>query len=366
LSHGVNFHDSQLALVGKKYAENRYYYNISNPLDFFSNKLPSELLLPKNVEASIYFNPESPLSIKNHEKSFALYYGNKYICKAELNPRPKFFDKTLSGQVQAQQIISMYGRYILAVFFSSYCFLFSQGKACQFCSLRTERTTPDNDNLASVDNQTLFRAIQIALKYERSRIKYIMFTTGTHHSDDISYLHQGLLLDTIQKILPKSIKSHTTIMPPKNFRLIQKLYKSGLNSIAFDLEVYDKDSFKYLCPGKEEYFGYENFIEAIKYGRKIFGHSNIKVGFVGGLEDIDSLRAGMDYFGKIGASIAINVFHPDINTPLKSRARPSEKFLLEMVKYQSQIYKKYKLRPVFPVGGRRSSLDTEAYRGFFD
>ena len=105
LSHGVNFHDSQLALVGKKYAENRYYYNISNPLDFFSNKLPSELLLPKNVEASIYFNPESPLSIKNHEKSFALYYGNKYICKAELNPRPKFFDKTLSGQVQAQQII---------------------------------------------------------------------------------------------------------------------------------------------------------------------------------------------------------------------------------------------------------------------
>ena len=155
-------------------------------------------------------------------------------------------------------------------------------------------------------------------------------------------------------------------MPPKDYKKLEILKTAGLDSIAYDLELFNENLFKYYCPGKQEFFGYSNFLPAVENALKIFGKNNVKVGFVGGLEPVESLQEGMELFSSRGASIAINVFHPDPKTPLGNYARPTVDYLKAMVKAQRDVYNKYNVEPVFPVGGRRSSLDTEVYRGFFN
>lgn len=366
LSQGVKFSDSDLQEVGNKYSENRYYYNISNKISEFKNRLPSEILLPQRIESSIYHNPNSELEIKSDGKKIAIFHKNNFISKVDFNHRPAFFDKKINKNIDCKQVISMYGRHVLAIFSNAYCYYFETNDQCKFCSLGPSRKSVGSNNLSIVTPDIIKKAVKIALKEDGKRIKYVMYTCGTHKNDEYSYTEQSKIIKATKNIFNKKGVHHLTIMPTIKESLLSNIKKAGLDSIAFDLEIFDRNLFKQYCPGKEKYFGYDNFLNSFKVARKIFGHSNAKAGFVGGLESLESLEAGMNFFGNQGISTAINVFHPDVNTELNNHPRPNIDYLLRMAKIQSKVYKKYKLKPVFPVGGRRSSLDTEVYRNFFE
>ncbi len=366
LSQGVRFLDDDLKLVGSRYSENRYYYNVSNQVEEFTNKIPSEILLPQDIESSIYYNPNSELEIKYDGRNFGIFWEDTFLFKIDFNHRPSFFDKPIGKNLLCQQAVSMYGRYVLGIFSNAFCFFFGRGEQCKFCSLQPSRQTLGADNLPLITPSIITEAIIVALKHEAARIKYIMYTCGTHIDPDASYQEQSNIIASVKKLFPKIGAHHLTIMPTKNEQSLIALKTAGLDSIAFDLEVFDKEMFKEYCPGKEKYFGYDSFFETFKLAKNIFGHSQVKVGFVGGLEPVESLAEGMNFFGKMGISPAVNVFHPDIGSDFSDKERPTVDYLLQMAKYQSKVYKTYSLEPVFPVGGRRSSLDTEIYRNFFD
>ena len=366
LSEGVNFDESILAEVGKKFSENRYYYNVSNDPKLFEGKLPSEILLPQDIESSIYYNKNSKLSIRIKNDTAHLFYKNNLLFPISFNNRPNFFKKKLNNGTECKKIISMYGRYVLAFFTDSSCIYFEKGMPCKFCSLKPSRGTFGKDNEKIITSQMATEAGEIAMKTDLDRIKYIMYTAGTPFDINKGYKRHIEILKKVKPIFSEEVKHHLTIMPTKNYKILKDIKETGLDSIAFDLEIFDKKLFTKYCPGKSTFIGYDCFIESFKMARDIFGHSNVKVGFVGGLEPIESLKNGMEFFGKMGISIAINVFHPDQNTELEYRSRPNKEYLIEMARFQSYVYKKYNLTPVFPFGGRRSSLDTEVYKGFFD
>ena len=106
--------------------------------------------------------------------------------------------------------------------------------------------------------------------------------------------------------------------------------------------------------------------KAFKKAVDVFGKGNSYCNFVGGLESIDSMAEGFDYLASIGIAPSINVFHPDPKSKLNKKAPPSIDYLLKMGQLQASIYKKNKFIPIYPVGGTRNSLDTEAWRGLFD
>ncbi len=144
------------------------------------------------------------------------------------------------------------------------------------------------------------------------------------------------------------------------------LKEIGLQTLAFNIEIYNENLFKFFCPGKYQLYGREKMFKAIKEGIKIFNHRNFFVGFLGGLEPINNMKEGMERFASMGAGIVINLFHPDANTQLANYPRPMPQYLIDLVRIQREIYRKYDIVPIFPEGGRRSSLDGEIYRGFFD
>lgn len=370
LSFGVRISEKLLAETSRdnSISKSNYYYDASNEEALCKvYNLPSEILLPDDVETSFYVNRHSPLEIRRKGKHMLeLFYLDTKISDLEFNYAPDFFNVTLSDGTKGKQYASMYGRYILGLFLSGYCDYPAKGKGCRFCSIRSTRADLGKQNILSLSPIKLQELVKLMTSKDKNRIKYVMYTAGTFPDVNNGIVFQAQRIQAMAAKLPKRVKHHLTTMPPTDFEKIRLLKEVGLETLAYDIEVYDKKLFEYFCPGKDKLYGRERMFDAISHGVNIFGHSKLKVGFVGGLEPLPSMKVGMQRFASIGAGVSINVFHPDTKTEMENYSRPSPEYLLEMVIEQRNLYKKYNLMPVFPVGGRRSSLDTEVHRGYFD
>ena len=370
LSFGVRMSNQLLESVSneKKISKNYYYYDSPNASELSKKyRLPSEILLPDEVESSFYINRYSPLEIVEAKKDhLQLLYNDNIISDLQFNYGPQFFDIKLSDGTFGKQHASMYGRNILGLFLSGYCHYPAKSLGCKFCSIRSTRSDLGKQNIFSLSPSKLKELIKLMPDSDIKRIKYVMYTAGTYPDVDNGIQVQALTISTVAKMLPPRVKHHLTTMPPKDLNKTRILRDIGLQTLAYDIEVYDKNLFKFFCPGKQKLYGQENMFKAIEEGVKVFGYTNLKVGFVGGLEPISSMKLGMQRFASVGAGISINVFHPDSKTELENYSRPTPEYLIDMVRIQRDLYKQYNLIPVFPNGGRRSSLDSEVYRGFFN
>ena len=130
------------------------------------------------------------------------------------------------------------------------------------------------------------------------------------------------------------------------------------------LEIWDPKIFAEICPGKNQDYGREHFLQAYDAAVASLGDGNVYAGFVAGLEPAASLIEGMYKMADRGAVPAVAVFHPDVGSKYAGYARPEVDDLLEIGRHMALIYKRNGFRPLI-AGSGRNSLDTEAYCQYF-
>ena len=79
-------------------------------------------------------------------------------------------------------------------------------------------------------------------------------------------------------------------MPPDNFHIMKKLKDANFDGVSFNLEVWEKEKFKTLTPGKFKY-GRKKMEKALTEAVKIFGKGNVYSNLVYGIQSFD----GIDY-----------------------------------------------------------------------
>jgi hypothetical protein len=65
---------------------------------------------------------------------------------------------------------------------------------------------------------------------------------------------------------------------------LRELFDAGLRAFGCYFEIWDREKFKKVCPGKEKYIGYDEFLERTLKTVEIFGEGNVLAGFVPGCE----------------------------------------------------------------------------------
>jgi biotin synthase-related radical SAM superfamily protein len=208
-------------------------------------------------------------------------------------------------------------------------------------------------------------AVATAIEDESNRYKRVLLNGGTIPNYDKGYaMHIDLLERVKQKNLQNGLDYHLISMPPKDFRLFER-FKAVGNNMSMSLEVFNSDLFSEVCPGKSRDFTRERFLAAFEAAVDVLGHGNVYAGFVAGMEPLESIIEGIEYFGEMGVVPAVAVFHPDAGSQYSTRERPSVNFLNTLGKKMSEIYRREGFRPLIE-GSGRNSLDTEAYLGGFE
>ncbi len=369
LSEGLRITRNALKAYGPPFLRKRRAYGNPDPLEYTATAIPQELILGKDpaLVVSVDVSPESDivLDVESPDLFFITTDGEE---RYEVNfPRePAFYRQRIAVDRYASQVITLYGGASLGIFAFGRCDLVDRGEACKYCSIEPNRTRNTSYPIV-VKPADLEEALRLALRDNTHPAEQIMLNGGNFPDPDRSFEYYLSLCKTARRAIEESgreIELHLIVFPPRNLDLLADL--RGLDaSVAMNLEVFDEKLFQLYCPGKHEVAGQAHIRNALTFAADRLAPSRVFSILVGGLEPIASLRAGMRNIARSGIVPVVNVFHPDPETPLAARPRPSTDEILSMGSALQEIYQDHGFAPFYNRCGRHS-LDAEAAMGLFD
>ncbi|MHA1401159.1 MAG: radical SAM protein [Candidatus Heimdallarchaeaceae archaeon] len=365
LSKGINFDLDFFKNIDQEFYENQYVYGKTSKKVKKEHKLPQAIKLGEGVICALIRRKESPFVLKTNDSNLALYYKNKFLLNIILPEKPAYFNQKLSDGTKTEDFIAVAGEHIPGFFFYPKCYYFSKGAQCKFCSLMSTRKSVGKHMTSEFSLEKITEATKIFQSVKWKDIPLIFVTTGTFPNNDEGAKYVCEMISAIYSALDPKIPIHLLTVPPDDFNLIEDYKKSGVSTIAFNLEIYNKKLFKEICPGKEKFYSYDKYLQSFDAAREVFGDYRVYCGFVWGLEAPRSTIAGYEYFLKRGISISSNIFHADEGSIFSERKHPTEKLIKKLCKAQMKLYFDYpEARTIFPVS-MRSTLDFEIFRGDF-
>jgi hypothetical protein len=365
LCHGLEFPLDMFQSVKKPFYDNQYVYGRTSRDVVRSHLLPQALRLGHGAITAVLRRESSPWGLDLLDDQVIVRHQGNYVRDLELPDRPAYFGKVLSDGQRSEDFIAVAGEVTPGFFVYPDCHYFPDGRPCKFCSLKHARKTAGKTMASRFDLGVVAEATQLFQQTKWKNIPIISITTGTFPNNDEGALYTSRIVRAIYDALDPKIPIHVLTMPPDTLDLIGEFRDAGATSIAFNLEVFDRDAFVDICPGKQHSYGYEKMLDALVHAADVFGSYNAFCGFVWGLEPVNSVVAGYRWCLDRNISVSSNVFHSDQGSVFAKRAHPTEDFVLALCSIQSNMYKEYPdARSIFPVS-MRSTLDWEIYRGDF-
>jgi len=365
LSKGINFNLDLFRNYKKAFYDNQFVYGKTSKYATPNHKFPQVLLLGDGVITALLRREDSPWNLKIVDQELILLFKDRFIKKVGLPERPPYFDKYLRDGTLSQSIIAVAGEDIPGFFFYPYCFYFSEGSPCSFCSLKDTRITVGKHMISEFNEEQIVEATRLFQNTHWRSIPLISITTGTTKTDEDLRQYVVKPIKIMYDTLDPKIPIHVLAHPPNSFSIIEEFKKAGVTSIAFNLEIFDKYIFEHICPGKSKYYSYTKWVESLEYARYVFGDFNAYCGLVWGFEPYANIINGYEYFLDKKIGIASNIWHADPKCIQKNHPHPSEAYILEIAKAQDELYSLYPdAKTIFPVS-MRSTIDWEIYKGFF-
>jgi hypothetical protein len=250
------------------------------------------------------------------------------IAEIHLSPRPGWYErKTATGKLMTR-IGSLQGTY-LGIYPAKVCEYWTESpkENCKFCSVGLNLGVDDADEKSVAEVMEVVRAAR-----EESGITYVDFNTGHYEGDTY--------LDILEPYI-RRVKSETGLLvgvqtpPHRDLSRYDALRAMGVNRVSFCFEIYDKELFRTVCPGKDREYGLDFYLRAVEYCAALGAKK--RVGFepwvsngeiIAGLEPPDSSIAAIDWITSVGAIPTVCVFRPLAGTDMEDAAPPKTEDLI--------------------------------------
>ena len=363
ISHGMDFDLEMFSNVTQKYYENTYGYCITNRDVERRHRLPQVLHLGDDLVVSVLRRPGSSWTLRFEDERLMLYRGGRFEREVRLPDALPFFGYQLSDGMRTDEVISAYGAVTPGFFLYPDCYYFDEGKPCGFCSLRKARRSVGKPLVTRFPRARMMETMRI-IQSSGWNIPMVTVTCGTPVLDEDVRSEIIEPLRALHDAAEPKIRMHLLAHPPRDLSLIDEFKEAGITSLAFNLEVYDRERFAQVCPGKAQHYGYDNWWRALDYAREVFGAYEVYCGLVWGVELLDTTKLGMHAILDRGIGIATNVFHADPGSVMARHAQPSVADITELAEAEARLYERYpEARTIYDVS-MRNTIDWEVHNGY--
>ncbi|ACS84770.1 radical SAM protein [Musicola paradisiaca] len=365
LSEGVNYDSEFLHEYNRKGSfipKRRAYGTGDSSLDFAEKNTPQEIFLNDRTIIACNYNKNSKYRIFfDFDKNEFFISIDGHLQEITFPDKPDIYGILLKDGSRVEEYATVYGNSTLGFFSPGHCYYFNSDRECKFCSLGEARNSV-SDHKTSIRPEKAMEVMDLLELHNIARIKRILVNGGTTRNYDVGFeMHKELLLKLKPHCLRNNINSHLISLPPMNLEKINGI-KNYVNSWAISIEIFNPKKFSEICPGKSEDYGRDKLLDAYSAAVLELGKGNVYAGFVAGLEPLDDLIQGINFFAEMGVVPAVAVFHPDHGSKYANYPRPSFDYIYSVCLEMSHLYKKYGFKP-FIEGSGRNSLDTEAFKG---
>src|SRR4030066_879937 len=329
LVNGINATPQALIEVGTRYKEQNQGLFRWDFEDHANIAVPDDFTLPDGTVVQFRKNSSSIYLIHLTNHGLRLSNGKRDLCPIKWITRPRYYDlKTTLGNNMVK-IGQIGGEDCLFFCYQNYCSHFAQNEQCLFCNLVATSTTYDSV-LKKKETQDIGEVAKAA--FSEGKVRHVLLTGGCfNHQKEIE-----LVSNIVQ-----SIKTHIgfdripgTILPspPKDIDEIRKYHDSGIQAIGFSMEIWDKNLYKAICPGKAKNVSHEAFINSIKTAVEVFGEGNVYGVFVLGLEPKEAFLEGVKELAGLGANVVPFVWSPNPGSKLAGHRAPTSQWYVDKIR----------------------------------
>lgn len=212
---------------------------------------------------------------------------------------------------------------------------FNDCEKCRFCSVKRREDGADNSS------EDICNALRDVLKFIPDTVHiclgggtYIPFSKNVEYFEDIAKL-----------IRSEGKKNPIWIeMIPPEIDQIQRLIDAGATSFGFNIEIWDNDTRKILCPGKSA-VPKEQYISAFKYVIDVLGADRVGSCLIVGLDKRENLISAIDELLEMGVQPCILLFK-DYDTQMDDISIPVQ-YLRDFYFISKYAAEKAKMRNMY-------------------
>lgn len=296
----------------------------------------------KPINTSVCFlgrHPDSPIFNRYSDDLCFLEHGS-FKARVSAIPQP---DQILTGRIDGGIAVSDYfNMHSLKTLFISPirgCIFISEGQGCKFCTYDSGKPK----SLATNTVAQVYENIVADLGFHPS----VAIGPGTPnlHDHGVSYISA-----IARKLRDKGCSRISgELVPPHNVNLVSELVDSGCGSIISSIEIWDDASRLRAIPGKS-YMSKKHYINFWERAVDKLGRGTASTVFIVGLEQLDTLREGIDFATSLGVVPTLIPYRKYSLSQIDATFTPTLEEYLSISNYNANSMSKNGISPSQQVG----------------
>jgi len=303
-------------------------------------QFPAGFYSPHGLTYVLKWDRRSPYSFIYESGTYYLAHQGKVIFPIEFIGRPAYYGQKTSDGTSMSNLALYTQDGALLVAYSNECALKDQDHDCKFCNINaTKDTYGEIEGIGWKYPRQIGETVAAAY---RNGARHVTITGGfVAERREVEYY-----LDVAD-----SIKEHTglddfngtaVIGAPHDLNIIDKYKEAGYRTIASNIEIWDRNIFKAICPGKElQCGGWEHWVKALEYEVEVFGKGKVRSNIVAGIEPKDSTLEGIEYLASKGVICFATSWNPNPGSALEGHRTPEPAWHFDLYKKIAAIHRKY-------------------------
>jgi hypothetical protein len=303
--------------------------------NFVNSRIPESRLGGGGFEQK-YIDPLYGLEVEDG-KPYVYKYGKNKTKIGEVafkeHKRPEILNRLTSDGVPFYSIASINDAGQVHVNYSQICVLKDKGEDCYFCNYNVRNATIKNPKqVAEVFSELYLAGVG----------KHLNLTSGfMQERRELEYY-----LDVGEEIKRrtglKEFRGTAVIGAPVDLSQIEKYKEAGFYSVRMNIEIWDKNIWRAICPGKHNHCGgWDNWVKALERAVEVFGKGRVASNIVGGIESKKSILEGIEYETSRGIVGSASTWRPVKDSFLEGHRTPETYWHLDLQKKIAALYKKY-------------------------
>ncbi|MEQ8154698.1 MAG: radical SAM protein [Clostridiaceae bacterium] len=339
---GVNFNPAIFKHLdlGGKYQEQIHALFEHDKHSHAGIDLPCGYTSPSGFKIGVKWDKSSKYSIEYENDQYYLTDSGHKLFPIEFYHRPEYYSLKTSDGASMAHVATYNQDGNVFVAYSNECALKDKGLDCLFCNINaTKDTYGDTQGINWKNPKQIGEAVAAAYK-----------EGADHVTVSGGFVPERREVDYYIDVA-ESIKEHTgledfngtgVIGAPLDLEVINKYKEAGYRTIAMNLEIWDKNIYKTICPGKVELCGgWDHWVKALEYAAQVFGHGRVRCGFVTGIEPKKSTLEGVEYLASKGIISLTGGWNPNPGSALEGHRSPEPAWHFDMAQKVYAIFKKY-------------------------
>lgn len=305
-------------------------------------------------------NPHSPYVMKLNEGKPSLYLGETFLGHADYPPIPTWYrHKTASGKLPGEIAPVIEWGYLIYLTVFRNCQYFGKDEECAFCDINHNYRQQKGAGRPYTGVKDVADILEV-LEWidQEDKIAQVYTITGGSVLTNLKKKSEvDFYLQYPEQIEKKFPGRWTGKLVAQAFEKYdcQRFRDAGILIYHPNYEVWDKNLFEKICPGKSSWIGRDNWIRRVVDSAEVFGPENVIPNFVGGVElssphgfatvseAIQSTKEGLNFFMSKGIVPRFTAWCPEPYTTLGPQAGPPLEYFCELLRAWKETFEKYSL-----------------------